>query len=371
MKKKKIAVIGLKGLPAFGGAARAGESIIDELKHKYDFTVYSVASHTNNRGLYNGYRQIVFDQLPFKKLNVIFYYITSALHCLFKGDYDVINVHHFSCAFIIPLLKLKYKVIATTQGKVITENDKWNRFEISLLRLMQLIWLKFPANILVSVSKPLANSLKGKTPKEILYIPNAVHLNNIKPQKSIKYKDYLLFAAGRIVPWKGCHTFIQALNKLNYQKEVFVVGDLDQKPDYGKEIKYLARSLNIHFTGLIKEKDLLLTYVTLAKLFIFPSYHEGLSLMLLEAASMKTPLICSDIPENTAVFSNQHVLFFKMGDSRDLAEKITWALANENIMKEKAIHAFNHLKVNYNSKKIANEYSNLFCKLIINNKHFK
>ena len=31
-KKLKIAVIGLKGLPAFGGAATVGENIIEQLK---------------------------------------------------------------------------------------------------------------------------------------------------------------------------------------------------------------------------------------------------------------------------------------------------------------------------------------------------
>ena len=47
MKKKKIAVIGLKGLPAFGGAATVGENIIEQLKDKYEFTVYSTSSHTS------------------------------------------------------------------------------------------------------------------------------------------------------------------------------------------------------------------------------------------------------------------------------------------------------------------------------------
>ncbi len=47
MKKKKIAVIGLKGLPAFGGTANGGENIIEQLSDKYDFTVYSILSHTS------------------------------------------------------------------------------------------------------------------------------------------------------------------------------------------------------------------------------------------------------------------------------------------------------------------------------------
>jgi len=62
----KIAVIGLKGLPAYGGAAAVGENLINNLRGKYDFTVYSISSHTNLKtGKYNGYNQIVFKKLPF------------------------------------------------------------------------------------------------------------------------------------------------------------------------------------------------------------------------------------------------------------------------------------------------------------------
>ena len=43
MGKPKIAVIGLKGLPAFGGAATVGENIINQLKDNYQFFVYSTS----------------------------------------------------------------------------------------------------------------------------------------------------------------------------------------------------------------------------------------------------------------------------------------------------------------------------------------
>ena len=45
--KKDVAIIGLKGLPAFGGAATVGEKTIEQLKDKYNFTVYSIDTHTN------------------------------------------------------------------------------------------------------------------------------------------------------------------------------------------------------------------------------------------------------------------------------------------------------------------------------------
>ena len=53
--KKRIAIFGLKGLPGFGGAARANEIIISKIRNKYDFMdSWAFASYiefTNNNGL--------------------------------------------------------------------------------------------------------------------------------------------------------------------------------------------------------------------------------------------------------------------------------------------------------------------------------
>ena len=92
--------------------------------------------------------------------------------------------------------------------------------------------------------------------------------------------------------------------------------------------------MNIEFMGLIREKEKLFKYIRNARLFVFPSYSENMSIMLLEAASLKVPVICSDIPENKTVFNEKEVLFFKSENEDDLAEKLKYALANSRIMEK-------------------------------------
>ena len=59
--KKRIGVIGLKGLPSYVGAGTVGENIINNLKEEYDFYVYAISSHTHLKsGEYNGVYQKVF-----------------------------------------------------------------------------------------------------------------------------------------------------------------------------------------------------------------------------------------------------------------------------------------------------------------------
>jgi glycosyltransferase involved in cell wall biosynthesis len=362
MDKPKIAVIGLKGLPAFGGAAAVGENIIGQLKDYYSFTVYSVASHTNKKGLYNGYYQIVFKTFPVKTLNILFYYIKSMFHCLFKGNYDLIHLNHIDGAFILPFLRLKYRVISTSHGKTHVMG-KWPSYMNFYFRINEYLLLRL-SNIVTSVGKPLAELYQKSGYKNIYYIPNGINMNQSISSDPLAYKDYILFAAGRIIPMKGCHVMLEALKKIDYNGKVLIIGDLNQIPSYKEKLLALAKGINVVFIPLIKNKDILLNYVKNARLFIFPSGYENMSMMLLEAAFTKTPLICSDIPENTSVFSENEVTFFRAGNVSDLSEKIIFALNNPDKTGVLKNNAFKLLSEQYNWHKIAGLYDALYRKLL-------
>jgi glycosyltransferase involved in cell wall biosynthesis len=103
------------------------------------------------------------------------------------------------------------------------------------------------------------------------------------------------------------------------------MGDLDQVPEYGQKLKELAQNRPVIFMPAVEEQSLLFGMLDLCKLFVFPSTGEGMSIMLLEAAALGIPMICSDIPENRSVLGDQ-ALYFRSGDAADLADKIRWAI---------------------------------------------
>jgi glycosyltransferase involved in cell wall biosynthesis len=365
MVKKKIAVIGLKGLPAFGGASRSFESIIDFLKDKYDITVYSVNSHTDKNGLYNGYKQIVFKKHKKKVINTFIYLWKSTLHCLFKEDYDLIHVHHAQSGFIIPFLKIKYRVITTLHGVYNTEKFD-SRFGVLgnlFFRFFEIINFKY-SDYLVSVCKHDLKFINKYTKKKVYYIPNGIYLNQKCSNQPIKYKDYILFAAGKIYYTKGCHLFLKALKKIEYTGKILIVGDLDQVQEYKHNILKISDGLNIEFLGLIYDKSLLMSYIKNSMLFIFPSLHEAMSNMFLETASMKCPIICSDIPANKEIFDDTEVTFFKTENVDDLADKIIWTINNKNVIIEKAEKAYRKLEKEYKWKDIAIKYEKLYQEII-------
>jgi glycosyltransferase involved in cell wall biosynthesis len=359
--KKKIAVIGAKGFPAFGGAAGANENIVNQLKSSYEYTIYSISTHTDKKGFYNGYNQIVFNGAKGKRLNTLVYYLKSLFHALFFGDYDIVQVNHLASGFIVPFLRLRFKVVATARGIFSKKTDnKWNSLDHLAFELSAHLFCKF-SNITVSVSKPHIDVLKKYTSKQIQYIPNGIHVNQLEKKQGSS--GYLLFAASRIILLKGCHVFLEALNRLNHKGKVIIIGDLSHTPKYSAELMSLSKNLNIEYVDLIKDKNILFNYIKNAEIFIFPSFNEGMSNMLLEVASLKTPIICSDIPENTAVFNENEIEFFKTGDSLDLADKIKYSLENKDVLEKKSENAFAKLNEIYRWEIIAKEYKKVYDSL--------
>ena len=361
MTKKKIAVIGLKGLPAFGGAAAVGENIIEQLKANYDFTIYAISSHANFEDKeINGIKQIIFHRIPFKRINALYYYIVSALHCLIKGEYDLIHLHHSDAAFIIPILKKKAPVIITTHGISTTAlDDEWRKLKF-YFRIQEKYFVKM-ANKICCVSIQEENSFLDDYDIKAEYIPNGVNIT--EPIKK-NVKDYILFAAGRIIVRKGIITFLKALIKIDYKGNVKIAGSLEYNLELKKKVLKLSKSLNIDFLGLIKNKSELFTLIANAKLFIFPSTREGMSMMLLEVASLKTPTIASNIRQNTDIFNNNEILFFNTGDINDLSNKMIWASNNGPAMQQKSESAFMKLKKQFTWDKISSKYDIIYQDLM-------
>ncbi|MEI6489172.1 MAG: glycosyltransferase family 4 protein [Bacteroidota bacterium] len=363
--KKKIAVIGLKGLPAFGGAAVVGENLVEQLKNDYDFTILSVSSHTSpDKILFDGYKQIVFRKFSKGSLNTLVYTLKCLLHCL-THKYDLIHIHHASTGFITPFLRIRNKLIVTFHGVHHYDDPKFSRIHNWFFRLSERLNIKF-ANKVISVSKPNADFIEAKYKRSILYIPNGISTNiaTYGQLSQSKKGNYILFAAARIYDIKGLHLLLKALKKLNLDVELKIAGSLDQTDKYKKEIMELAVSMNIEFLGLIKDKNKLFSLVSQARFFVFPSLHEAMSMMLLEVAALKTPIVASDIESNKAVFDETEVVFFRNNDVEDLTNKINFALTNEEELTKRMEKAYNKLAKDYTWNKIAKQYNDLIVKLL-------
>lgn len=177
-------------------------------------------------------------------------------------------------------------------------------------------------------------------------------------------KGYILFAAGRLIESKGCHILLQALNMLNYKGKIIVAGDYNQSSLYYEHLKELSIDLDCDFVGLVKEKNELFNLIAGATVFIYPSMLEAMSMMLLETASIGTPIICADIDGNKDVFHDNEVLFFKNNDVVDLSEKIIYSLSNIEEISERANNLKKRLWSDQSWNDIAIQYDNLYKQVL-------
>lgn len=358
----KIAIIGVKGFPAFGGAARSFEEIIPRLSEEFQITTFELSSHADKTINFNGVLRHIITVPWLKRFSTFYYYLSSTYFCLFKYDFDLIITNHLYCGFIIPFLRLRYKVINVVHGLLPDDDVKWNKLDKLILNSFANLSTRF-ANVVISVSQLHLELLKIKKNRGV-FIPNGIDTEYGKKfHVNVKY-DYIVFSAARVIKLKGCHTLLEALRLLENRPNLKIIGDIDQVQSYKKELISLSENLSVDFIPLIKDKKELFSTIASAKLFIFPSFNEGLSNMLLEVASLKVPIICSDIPENKAVFNDEEVVYFKVGDAYDLAEKINWASNNYQNMIEKSNNALKKLEDNYSWDIIIKKYEEVIKKLI-------
>ncbi len=365
MQKPKLVFFGIKYFPSKGGTSRVAENIICNLKDKYDITILCYKNKLA-KSYMEGVKVVEFSDWPGGSLGALWYFFRSATYLLWQ-KFDLVHIHKIDAAFFIPWFYKKGKVIATSHESAYLR-DKWSALEKWYLKKAEHIFLHSKATI-TSISNPLTQTYIQQTGRNVIYIPNGISINErYKEEEAALFlkkhglieKEYYFFAARRIMKTKGCHTMLEALNLIKYKGKIVIAGDPGHAKDYVTKLKEKYRHLNVIYPGYIGDLPLLLTLIKKAKLFIFPSETEGMSIMLLEAVSTLTPIIASDIKENKEVFDDQHLTFFEDQNAKDLGEKIN-EFENNTVLKDKmALTALEHIKTNYSWKEIATQYDRLY-----------
>lgn len=339
-------------------------------KELYRPVVYCSATIVPKDTVVPGVELVRIPALPGKHLHATSLFLFSALHALFLGNYDLVHIHNVEACFILPLLRLRYKAIATSHGAA-QARDKWGKVAKFLIRLTELPFVHF-ANYLTCVSKPLTDAYSNAYGKQVYFLPNGVDDGEavdvasaaaLLAAQGIQPGNYILFAAGRVIPTKGAELLLAAFRTLPGDYRLVVVGDTTQVPAYERELHELADE-RVHFIPFVAQKATLLGLVQQCQLFVFPSTVEAMSMMLLEAATMRAPIVASDIPENVSVLPDQ-ALFFKSGDVADLREKLQWALGHEAEMAAFAGKAQRHVLQHYQWDEIIVKYMQLYHALLL------
>ena len=333
--KFKIVVLGTRGFPDVqGGVETHCENLYPVLaKHGCEVIVFARKPYVNySEYTYKGVKLI---SLPCPKNK----FLESILHTLYgiflarRFSPDILHIHAIGPSLVTPIARLLgLKVVMTNHGPDY-QRKKWGKFAKIILKLSERLGSTW-ANSIICISENIAEFVKKKYSREATVIHNGVIIPKILQTEHIlkKYgliKGKYMLAVGRFVPEKGFHDLVDAFNLLLIADSIVVennwklviVGKADHEDRYSLNLKEKAgRNNSVILTGFLSGEPLQELY-SHAGLFILPSYHEGLPIVLLEAMSYGLSCIVSDIPANKTIeLSGDR--FFKPGDINKLLLKM-------------------------------------------------
>ncbi len=360
----KIAILGTKGIPGHHGVEVVVDSLVPYLTSMdHDITVYGYDSYTSSQDNYCGARIKAMPGSSRKNFEMISHMFHSSLDTR-KETFDIIHIHSAEPCLLAWLPKSRYGVVATSHGQAYIR-EKWGAVAKTFSKIAERFFIHLP-DIITSVSKPLADYYEEKYGKKVSYIPNGIKFRE-KPSAEylrkwgIHAEKYLFCSAGRIERTKGIHTLIEAYAKLKTDFPLVIAGGgSGTDSEYFGELKNHAPA-GVKFVGFLTGDDLFSLYAY-ARIFIFPSEYEAMSMALLEGLSFGVPTVYSNIPENEAVASGLGYPF-GVSNSESLAETIEHVLFHYGKALELGQKAGKAVREKHDWESVAKQYNDVYIKL--------
>mgnify|MGYP001204813419 CR=1 FL=1 len=256
-----------------------------------------------------------------------------------NNQYDIIHSHQPRSDYMIFLLK-KYifpktffKWIVSIHGKYDSylDNNYKKIFKLYFFKKLVKSWIY--ADSVIVISNEVENWLKNLTTQIHPFVIN--YWISLKEQESTNIDiNPTIGFLGRLNKNKGIEDLIESLNNIKINFKFYIGG-------YGSSsyIKFLKDKMNPKlrknstFLGYVEDQSRFFKDIDL---FIFPSYSEGLGLVLLEAMSYQKICITRNVEPMNRFINNKNGYLFN--DLKELEDSITQAsndLKKENIYLEK------------------------------------
>jgi glycosyltransferase involved in cell wall biosynthesis len=239
----------------------------------------------------------------------------------------LVHVHGIGPAIVTPLLRaFGLRVVVTHHGEDYNR-EKWGRAARTVLRVGEALGMRY-ANKRIAVSRSIGDLIAAKYGKSCDVIPNGVVFSDV-PQQSDRVAElglqpgrYVL-TVSRIVPEKRQLDLLRAFCSANLAGwKLAIVGKIDHKNEYADRLAAEAAPCeNVVMAGFQTGEALRQLYAH-AGLFVLPSSHEGLPIVLLEALSYGLQVLVSDIPSNLEVVGDPAQIFH-VGDCEEMRAKLS------------------------------------------------
>lgn len=166
--------------------------------------------------------------------------------------------------------------------------------------------------------------------------------------------DFIILAIGALTKRKGVEDLIAAFlkSKIVSRSKLVLIGTFEPEEESLSQetiqtIREHPRVVQIDWTDHVEH------HLALADVLVHPSHEEGFSNVLLEAAAMQVPIICSNCVGNTSFIKQQKTgLVFPVGEVTILKEAMEFAFVKRDSLANYADALFQEVQDKFDRKKM-------------------
>lgn len=242
---------------------------------------------------------------------------------------DILHIHAIGPSLVAPIGRLfGLKVVVTHHGPDY-DRQRWGTLAKVVLRLGERLGMTW-SNARIVISNTIAKLVQAKYGVQSTVVPNGVVIPELSKTQTVlanwglESGKYVLLV-GRLVPEKRQLDLIAGFTRAGLAAwKLVLVGASDHPDAYTSQVLSVGNQTpGVVCAGLQTGLPLKELY-THAGLFVLPSSHEGLPIVLLEALSYGLPVLASDISANRDVGLPAEC-YFALGNVEQLAERIVTA----------------------------------------------
>lgn len=173
-------------------------------------------------------------------------------------------------------------------------------------------------------------------PEKVKVIRNYIDFNRVQllanqhgRPSDLKEDNYNIVAVGALYSVKGFDLLIESIAKLKTEIpniRLYILGDERYEIGYKAFLVQKAKDLGVvEIVNLLGHKSNPYPYFANADLFVLSSRKEGFPNVVLEALSLRTPVVCTDCVDFTEILNESQGVIVSKNDAKALTDGILTA----------------------------------------------
>lgn len=295
--------------------------------------------------------------------------VKQIANLLKKKKINIVHTHGYKANILCSIAAKmnNAKIVKTEHGK--QEPSKGMGYlKMSMNLFLDKIVTKYMCDSIVFVSKDIQKHFNGAYPHNKQYVIyngiEPISIVNSKGAEEIDDKYFNIGIIGRISEVKGHLYLLKAMTMLNHIDDLrlYIFGEGPLKKTCEDYCNSNGIAGKVYFMGF---KNNIYDYMSKLDLLVMPSLHEGLPYTILEAMSLKVPVIASDIGGLKEVIkNNEDGILVPPKDIEALTSVIEYLHQHKDIRENLTKNACNKVCSQFSIEYMTDKYLDIYSESI-------